>query len=84
MIFYARDTPGVEELMDQHQSRKTEIDARQESFQSVIAMGEELLKRNHYASNEVSFHHNSLSVLSATFSQSTLFPCSLANQLKRL
>ena len=39
--------------MDQHQTRKIEIDAREESFQSVIEMGETLLKRNHYASDEV-------------------------------
>lgn len=40
--------------MDQHQSRKVEIDGREESFNGVIKMGEELLAKNHYASDEVS------------------------------
>lgn len=49
-----RDVSGVEVLMDQHQSRKVEIDGREESFNGVIKMGEELLAKNHYASDEVS------------------------------
>lgn len=39
--------------MDQHQGRKGEIDGREESFAAVIKMGEELLAKNHYASDEV-------------------------------
>jgi hypothetical protein len=39
--------------MDQHQGRRGEIDGREESFAGVIKMGEELLSKNHYASDEV-------------------------------
>ncbi|XP_031552905.1 spectrin beta chain, non-erythrocytic 1-like isoform X2 [Actinia tenebrosa] len=49
----AKDVSGVEVLMDQHQGRKGEIDGREESFVGVIKMGEELLAKNHYASNEI-------------------------------
>lgn len=52
-----RDVSGVEVLMDQHQSRRVEIDGREESFNGVIKMGEELLGKNHYASDEVSLYH---------------------------
>ena len=50
---YRRDVPGVEALMREHQSLKVEIDARQDSFQDVIKMGEALLAKNHYATVEV-------------------------------
>lgn len=51
--------PGVEVLMEQHQNRKVEIDAREDSFEDVVKMGKDLIARDHYATPEVkylSFH----------------------------
>ena len=54
MFFFAlRDVPGVEVLMEQHQNRKVEIDAREDSFKDVVKMGQDLIARNHYATPEV-------------------------------
>ena len=39
--------------MEQHQSRKVEIDAREDSFQDVVKMGKDLIAKNHYATPEV-------------------------------
>ena len=39
--------------MEQHQNRKVEIDAREDSFQDVVKMGKDLIARNHYATPEV-------------------------------
>ncbi|ODM93367.1 Spectrin beta chain, partial [Orchesella cincta] len=47
-----RDVSGVELLMNNHQSLKAEIDAREENFSACFRLGKELLSRNHYASNE--------------------------------
>ena len=52
-LCYFRDVPGVEVLMEQHQTRKVEIDAREDSFQNVVKMGKDLIARNHYATPEV-------------------------------
>lgn len=49
----AKDVPGVEVLMEQHQNRKVEIDARDDSFQDVIKMGKDLIARDHYATPEI-------------------------------
>lgn len=49
----SRDVPGVEVLMEQHQNRKVEIDAREDSFNDVVKMGKDLIARNHYATPEV-------------------------------
>lgn len=49
----AKDVPGVEVLMEQHQTRKVEIDAREDSFQDVVKMGRVLIDRNHYATPEI-------------------------------
>ena len=48
-----RNVPGVEVLMEQHQNRKVEIDAREDSFQDVVQMGKDLIARDHYATPEV-------------------------------
>ncbi|XP_076252536.1 spectrin beta chain isoform X3 [Rhynchophorus ferrugineus] len=48
-----RDVSGVELLMNNHQSLKAEIDAREDNFTSCISLGKELLSRNHYASAEI-------------------------------
>uniref|UniRef100_A0A4D5R949 Spectrin beta chain n=1 Tax=Scolopendra viridis TaxID=118503 RepID=A0A4D5R949_SCOVI len=48
-----RDVSGVELLMNNHQSVKAEIDAREDNFTACINLGKELLARNHYASNEI-------------------------------
>ena len=54
-IFY-RDVPETESLMELHQQRKSEIDAREEAFSSVVLMGKTLLARDHYASEDVSLY----------------------------
>ena len=51
--FIFRDVSGVELLMNNHQSLKAEIDAREDNFTACISLGKELLSRNHYASNEI-------------------------------
>jgi len=48
-----RDVSGVELLMNNHQSLKAEIDAREDNFAVCFRLGKELLSRNHYASNEI-------------------------------
>ncbi|KAL3083302.1 hypothetical protein niasHS_011104 [Heterodera schachtii] len=48
-----RDVSGVELLMNNHQSLKAEIDTREENFRACLALGRQLLERNHYASAEV-------------------------------
>jgi spectrin beta len=48
-----RDVSGVELLMNNHQSLKAEIDAREDNFTACMNLGKELLQRNHYASNEI-------------------------------
>ncbi|XP_050677383.1 spectrin beta chain isoform X1 [Leptidea sinapis] len=48
-----RDVSGVELLMNNHQSLKAEIEAREENFTSCIALGRELLARQHYASADI-------------------------------
>lgn len=48
-----RDVSGVELLMNNHQSLKAEIDAREDYFTACISLGKELLARNHYASAEI-------------------------------
>lgn len=53
MLIY-RDVSGVELLMNNHQSLKAEIDARDDNIGVCINLGKELLARNHYASDEVS------------------------------
>ncbi|OQV17845.1 Spectrin beta chain [Hypsibius exemplaris] len=49
----ARDVSGVELLMNNHQSLRAEVDARDSSFAECIELGKDLLARNHYASPEV-------------------------------
>ncbi|XP_069978264.1 spectrin beta chain isoform X13 [Penaeus vannamei] len=48
-----RDVSGVELLMNNHQSLKAEIDAREDNFNVCVSLGKELLSRNHYASGEI-------------------------------
>lgn len=48
-----RDVSGVELLMNNHQSLKAEIDTREDNFGSCIALGKELLARDHYASADI-------------------------------
>jgi len=49
----ARDVSGVELLMNNHQSLKAEIDAREDNFTACLSLGKELLTRGHYASQEI-------------------------------
>jgi len=39
--------------MNNHQSLKAEMDAREDNFTACVSLGKELLSRNHYASNEI-------------------------------
>lgn len=55
-----RDVSGVELLMNNHQSLKAEIDARDDNFTICFNLGNELLARNHYASKEI---HEKLTTL---------------------
>ncbi|XP_071163383.1 spectrin beta chain-like isoform X14 [Mytilus edulis] len=48
-----RDVSGVELLMNNHQSLKAEIDAREENFAICLNLGRDLLDRKHYRSDEV-------------------------------
>lgn len=48
-----RDVSGVELLMNNHQSLKAEIDAREENFTICINLGKDLLERRHYRQVEV-------------------------------
>ncbi|XP_043588838.1 spectrin beta chain isoform X3 [Bombus pyrosoma] len=48
-----RDVAGVELLMNNHQSLKAEIDAREDNLMACINLGKDLLARNHYASSQI-------------------------------
>ncbi|XP_052270062.1 spectrin beta chain-like isoform X3 [Dreissena polymorpha] len=48
-----RDVSGVELLMNNHQSVKAEVDAREENFTICVNLGKDLLDRKHYRSDEV-------------------------------
>lgn len=48
-----RDVSGVELLMNNHQSLKAEIDARQDNIAATTALGKELMARNHYATQDI-------------------------------
>lgn len=67
--FFCRDVPETESLIELHQQRKSEIDAREEGFSSVVLMGKTLLARDHYASEDVSLRYN---VLLGVFSELVL------------
>ncbi|KAG1659213.1 Spectrin beta chain [Nymphon striatum] len=53
MLAFEWDVSGVELLMNNHQSLKAEIDAREDKMSECISLGKELLERNHYASPEI-------------------------------
>lgn len=55
-----KDVSGVELLMNNHQSLKSEIDARDDNFVNCFNLGNELLERKHYASNEIRDKLNTL------------------------
>ena len=39
--------------MNNHQSLKAEVDAREDNFNVCVSLGKELLSRNHYATPEI-------------------------------
>ena len=51
--FFHRDVSGVELLMNNHQSLKAEIDAREENFAICTNLGRDLLHRKHFKESEV-------------------------------
>lgn len=70
-----RDVSGVELLMNNHQSLKAEIDAREENFTICINLGKDLLERKHYRSEEVGSScrsHNVLTSYSTPFGDELL------------
>ena len=48
-----RDVNGADMLRQRHEEIRAEIEARQDTFEEVIATGEALIKNEHYASDEV-------------------------------
>ncbi len=52
-VLFSRDVSGVELLMNNHQSLKAEIDARDENFTICVNLGKDLLARKHMRSQEV-------------------------------
>lgn len=50
---YYRDVSGVELLMNNHQSLKAEIDARDENFTICVNLGKDLVAKRHQRSPEV-------------------------------
>ncbi|UJR25857.1 hypothetical protein I4U23_007207 [Adineta vaga] len=57
------DVSGVDLLMNNHQSLKAEIDARQENFTMCINLGKDLINRRHARSTEVKERCVQLSML---------------------
>lgn len=53
LLMFYRDVSGVELLMNNHQSLKAEVDAREDNFNVCVSLGKELLARNHYATPEI-------------------------------
>ena len=50
-----RVIPECQAIMDEHQGRKSEIDAREEKIAAVLATGEQMIEKGHFAGNEVFF-----------------------------
>ncbi|KAL8620004.1 hypothetical protein ACOMHN_015286 [Nucella lapillus] len=48
-----RDVSGADLLRTRHEEIRAEIDARQDTFDSVINTGDTLIENNHYASGEI-------------------------------
>jgi spectrin alpha len=49
----ANDVTGAEALLERHQEYRTEIDARTATFEAFKQFGSQLIKSNHYASDDV-------------------------------
>eukprot|EP00117_Sycon_ciliatum_P010415 scpid4432/ scgid12327/ Spectrin alpha chain, brain; Alpha-II spectrin; Fodrin alpha chain; Spectrin, non-erythroid alpha chain len=49
----AKDVPGAEALLERHQERKGEIDAREDIFRSTNQFGQSLVAAQHYANDEI-------------------------------
>ncbi|CAI8040975.1 Spectrin alpha chain, non-erythrocytic 1 [Geodia barretti] len=49
----AKSVPEAESLLERHQERKGEIDARDENFTKIKEKGEELVRAAHYAASEI-------------------------------
>ncbi len=48
-----RDVASVDSLQKRHEGMKSEIDAREELFASVVESGRAMIQASHYDSNEV-------------------------------
>lgn len=66
----ARDVYGVDMIKTRHEELKAEIDARAETFTTIIQTGEEMINNEHYAKSEVPFQNfrsSHFDVISSTF-----------------
>eukprot|EP00795_Rhopilema_esculentum_P013447 gene13447-4319_t len=52
--------PECQAIMNEHQGRKAEIDAREEKIAFVLATGEKMIEMQHFASNEIQSKINEL------------------------
>ncbi|XP_063234159.1 spectrin alpha chain, non-erythrocytic 1 isoform X2 [Bacillus rossius redtenbacheri] len=48
-----RDAAGAQTLKAEHEAVKAEIEAREESFQAVVEMGQDMIRDDHYAAQEI-------------------------------
>lgn len=53
LFFFYRDVSSAGLVIANHQDIRSEIDARTDSFTACIEMGNTLINKNHYASDEV-------------------------------
>ena len=65
---------GVELLMNNHQSLKAEIDARDENFTITVNLGKDLLARKHERSQEV--NNQFIIMFRCIFTDTVLYLCS--------
>ncbi|CAF1062161.1 unnamed protein product, partial [Didymodactylos carnosus] len=49
----ARDVPGAEALLERHHEHRSEIDARSGAFQAFEDFGNDLIRSNHYAGDDI-------------------------------
>lgn len=55
-----RDAASAQILKVEHEALKGEIEAREDSFSSVLDLGEAMVQTGHYAATVSRFSHNSV------------------------
>ena len=53
-----RDVNSVDAVRARHEELRAEIETRQDTFNTVIRTGEDMVNNDHYAKNEVNFVQN--------------------------